>query len=59
MSYLTSQTLQYGVTHARESANERFHMFRGRNAKDRHARLRILRFARLSGRHWTPVSPGA
>src|SRR3954468_2668796 len=49
MSYLTSQTLQYGVTHAQESADSLPHVPWPKPRKFGTARLRILRFARLSG----------
>ncbi|KGJ65521.1 hypothetical protein BJA5080_02167 [Bradyrhizobium diazoefficiens SEMIA 5080] len=49
MSYLTSQTLQYGVTHAQESADSLPHVPWRKPRNFGSARLRIQRFARLSG----------
>jgi hypothetical protein len=49
MSYLTRQTLQYGVTHAQESADSLPHVPWQKPRKSGTARLRHLRFARLSG----------
>jgi hypothetical protein len=49
MSYLTSQTLQYGVTHAQESADSLPHVPGQKARKSGTERLRYQRFLRLSG----------